>query len=186
MTPLRLLAPVIAAIACALPAAAQSPVAQAGAHVQFALTECLRNYRTPEQLHDIFTQAGMGHSIEDFGGGEIIHWYDAPDQTAFVAVVGLGGANGPECRITTNHISVTAMLPFARSVAARVMSGVTIADTSPEGQVILPDGPGSDGEFCTGFHMLVPRSMIWVQVGNPGNEAYCRSSLEGAIIRVLL
>ncbi|MEM8582344.1 MAG: hypothetical protein AAGA38_14430 [Pseudomonadota bacterium] len=167
-------------------ALAQSPVAQAGAQVQFALSQCLQNYRQPEALHDIFTQAGMTHSIEDFGGGEVIHWYAGAGNSAYVAVIGLGGVGSPECRITTDHINVTAMLPFARSVSGRVMSGVTIADTGPEGQVIVPDGPGSDGELCSGFHMLVPRSLIWVQVGNPGNDTSCRSFGEGAMIRVLL
>lgn len=180
------LAIALCAAGLAGPVAAQSPVAQAGAQVQFALTRCLENYHQPEALHAIFTGAGLAHTVEDFGGGEIIHWYDAADQSVSVGVIGLGGQNSPECRISTDHITVTAMLPFARSVAGRVMSGVTIADTSPEGQVIVPDGPGSDGNYCSGFHMLVPRSVIWVQVGNPGNETYCRSSLEGAVIRVLL
>lgn len=161
-------------------AAAVTPLEAAAANVQLAMDVCIRNYNTPDQLHDKFVQAGFAHKPEDFGG-EIAHWYETPGNTALVTFYRNQRSGGTECQISTNHMDVTQMLPFAKAVMAQNFPGIAVLDGAPEGQNVLPGTPAAQQGACSGFHFLVPRMMIWVELTRAGNDGTCISDGSSAL-----
>lgn len=158
--------------ATSLPAV--TPLEAAAANVQLALDICIRNYNTPDQLHGMLVQAGFTHNPEDFGG-EIANWYETPGNTALVTFYRNQRTGSTECQISTDQMDVTQMLPFTKAVMAQNFPAIAVLDGTPEGQNVLPGTPAANNGPCSGFHFLVPRMMIWVQLTRAGNDGTCIS-----------
>lgn len=153
----------------------QAQVEAAATNATLSMNLCLQNYRDPEGLLAAFQAAGFTYVPEDFGGGpdDILHWFMTPDENVQTAVVMAQGS--VECRIGTGLWGVEAMLPFAQGAFATLTQGVEVQTGSPEGANILPGSAEAQENACSGFHALLPQTMLWVQVLRQGNDGSCIS-----------
>lgn len=156
----------------ALPAAAQSSVQLAVNNAYLAMQLCIQNYGTPDDVVNAFWRAGFTYSPEDFGGGDILHWFETPGNSVQVAVITDGSL---ECRIGTNLWGVEQMVPFAVDSFTRITNGIPVTMGSPEGQNILPGSAQAQQQACSGFNVLLPRTLLWVQIERQGNDGTCIS-----------
>ena len=154
-------------------AQAEAEVEAAATNATLAMQICLQNYRAPEALLGAFEQAGFAHTTEDFGDGNVLHWFATPDDNLTTAVAVEG--TSVECRIGTGLWGVEAMLPFAQEAVAALTQGVEVQTGSPEGQNILPGTAEAQADACSGFHVLLPQTMLWVQILRQGNDGTCIS-----------
>lgn len=156
-------------------AEAQAEVEAAATNATLAMNICLQNYQNPDGLLQAFQAAGFSYAPEDLGGGpdDTLHWFSTPDENMQTAVVVARGS--VECRIGTGLWGVEAMLPFAAEAFATLADGVEILTGSPEGQNILPGSAEAQQGACSGFHALLPRTMVWVQILRQGNDGSCIS-----------
>jgi hypothetical protein len=152
---------------------AQAEVEAAATNATLAMNLCLQNYRAPDALLAAFQQAGFTYTQEDLGGGEVIHRFGTPTGNVDAAVVVAPGS--VECRIGTGLWGVEAMLPFAQEAFAALTQGVEAQPGSPEGANILPGSGEAQAGACSGFHALLPQSMLWVQILRQGNDGTCIS-----------
>lgn len=152
---------------------AQAEVEAAATNATLAMKLCLQNYRDPEGLLAAFQQAGFAYAPEDFGGGEVLHWFSTPDEHVRTAVA--VSQSSVECRIGTGLWGVEAMLPFARDAFAMLTEGVEAQTGSPEGANVLPGSAEAQADACSGFHALLPQTLLWVQVLRQGNDGSCIS-----------
>ncbi len=160
-------------------AGAQTAAEAAAINVQYAMTVCLENYRTPLNIPATFVLAGLAHTRQDIGNGTVADWFSAPGDTMNVAVI--ADRDSTECRIGTTHYGVEQMLPFARAVVGQLFSA-EIYDGAPEGYNILPGTPQARQDVCSGFHLFAPRKLIWVKLARAGNDATCISDGTAQII----
>lgn len=142
----------------------------AALNMQLAMTLCLQNYHAPGSLVPKFEAAGFTFSPEVFSETEGLMWFNTPGQTAFGFLV--PEHSGSTCAIMSNHMSVPQALPFAGAVLAQVF-GNLVTPGSPENINVTPGHPQASNQSCSGYSVLVPRSMIWVQVGNAGQDPVC-------------
>ncbi|SEA82580.1 hypothetical protein [Rubrimonas cliftonensis] len=150
------------------PAAAQTAREAAEANIGVAMQLCVTNYLTPERMLPAFHAAGFDYRPEDWGGGEVHHWFAVPggDVSAMVS---------PEerfCAISSQTIGVGEALPLARAALGRLFTG-QIAEGTPEGRNIRPSDPEGRNAECSGYHFLAPQRLIAVSVGNAGNDPLC-------------
>lgn len=157
----------------AQPKAEEAEVEAAATNATLAMKLCLENYRTPDALLQAFRQAGFAHAPEDLGGGAVLHWFTTPTENVRTAVVADAGA--VECRIGTGLWGVEAMQTFATDVFGAITQGVEIQAGGPEGQTVLPGSPEAQQGPCSGFHVMLPQSMLWVQIERQGNDGTCIS-----------
>jgi len=157
----------------ATPAFGQTKIEAAASNVQLAMQICLQNYHDPQTLLQTFTTAGFSYAPEDFGGGDILHWFYDPGETIQAAIV-VDGAS-IECRIGTSEWGVEQMVPFAQAAFANITNGITINVGSPEGQNILPGSPNAATSECSGFNVFLPRVLLWATVTRQGNDGTCVS-----------
>lgn len=166
-----------AVLACGLtsggPAAAMTPVEAASLNAQLAMNLCLQNHEQPDVLLQEFIKAGFSYTTEDFGGGEVLHWFIAPDNTLRTAVSIQSGSL--ECRIGTDLWGVEGMLPFAIAAFQKLTGGVSVAPGSPDGENVLPGTPAAQVGACSGFSVFLPRTLLWVQILRQGNDGTCIS-----------
>lgn len=154
----------------ALPLHAQSAKEAAQQNVAIAMQVCIQNYHDPQTMLNVFQQAGFTYSPEDFGGGNILHWFADPAATMSTAIVISNGAL--ECRISSDLISVPEAIPLAGQTIPKFFSGEIFAE-SPEGETIQPGHPQASGRSCSGYHFFAPQRLIWVQIGNAGQDPVC-------------
>jgi hypothetical protein len=151
----------------------QAQMEAAATNATLAMKICLQNYRDPDGLLGAFQQAGFAYTPEDFGDGEILHWFVTPDENVQTAVVVQEGS--VDCRIGSGLWGVEAMLPFAQEAFGALTDGVDMQTGSPEGQNILPGTAEAQHGACSGFHVLLPQTMLWVQILRQGNDGTCAS-----------
>lgn len=151
----------------------EAEIDAAATNATLAMKLCLQNYRDPEGLLGAFRQAGFAYTPEDFGGGEVLHWFATPDEHVQTAISVSQGS--VECRIGSSLWGVEAMLPFAQDAFAALTQGVEPQTGSPEGQNILPGSAEAQADACSGFHALLPQTMLWVQILRQGNDGTCIS-----------
>ena len=151
----------------------EAQVEAAATNATLAMKICLQNYRDPDGLLQAFQQAGFAYTPEDFGGGKILHLFTTPDEHVQTAVAVTDGS--VECRIGTSLWGAEAMLPFAQNAFAALTQGVEAQPGSPEGRNILPGSAEAQSDACSGFHALLPQSMLWVQILRQGNDGTCIS-----------
>lgn len=154
-------------------AMAEAEVMAAATNATLAMNLCLQNYQDPEGLLQAFQQAGFGYTPEDHGDGNVLHWFSTPDENMSTAVAISQGS--VECRIGTDLWGVEAMVPFAQEAFAALTDGIEVSTGSPEGQNILPGTPEAQNAACSGFHVMLPRTLLWVQVVRQGNDGTCTS-----------
>ncbi len=156
-------------------AQAQAEMQAAATNATLAMKLCLEGYRDAETLLQSFQDAGFAYETEDFGGGpdDVLHWFTTPDEDVQTAVV--IGLDSVECRIGTGLWGVEAMLPFAQEAFGTLTDGVEVLPGSPEGANILPGTAEAQADACSGFHALLPQTMLWVQILSQGNDGSCIS-----------
>ncbi len=154
-------------------ALAQAEVEAAATNATLAMNLCLQNYQDPDGLLQAFQQAGFSYTPEDFGDGNVLHWYATPDGNVNTAIAVNEGS--VECRIGTGLWGVEAMVPFAEEAFAALTQGVEVTTGSPEGQNVLPGTPEAQQGACSGFNVLLPRTLLWVQIVRQGNDGTCAS-----------
>jgi hypothetical protein len=150
--------------------AAQTPQEAAAINMQLAIQLCVENYRTPQKMRPAFEAAGFEYQPERFSAEEVVHWYVAPADT-MVAQVDPGPGRS-FCAISSNLMSVGSASAFARAVFERWFAGA-IQIGSPQGEFIAPGTPQAANRACTGFHVFAPQRLIWVQIGNAGQDPLC-------------
>lgn len=156
----------------ALPAGAQSFDAAVRANVALAIELCLRNMPLVDEARAAFAEAGFTHTIEDFGGGEVIHWYAAPADTANVAIVPGGPAT--ECRVTTGHMGVTEAVAFAGAVAQDRFPAMNYAyGTMENTPAITAQNMGDRWQPCTGWIGWNGQQPSYISIANAGNDPAC-------------
>lgn len=163
-----------------VPAAAQTLLETAAANMQLAMQICLQNYGTPDQMVPAFKQAGFSEAIEDFGDGEVIHWMSDPSNTTLVNVQPRPGQSF--CAVSTELFGVTAALPYTRQVLGNIFSGEVFFE-SPEAQVIQPGDPQAANQPCTGYHFFAPQRLVWIQLGNAGQDPVC---IEDGSVQIMM
>lgn len=136
--------------------------------IRAAMRRCIDNYRTPDAIRPAFVDAGYEYQPEDFGGGEVIHRYVSADRQ----VVALVDPEERFCAISSNNRDVTQGLETSLSVLEEVFAGQVNAG-SPENKNIRPGDPQAGSFECSGHHVFAPRSLIWVTVGNAGQDPVC-------------
>lgn len=154
-------------------AQAEAEIEAAATNATLAMRLCLQNHREPDALLQAFQQAGFTYAPEDLGDGEVLHGFATPDSGVGATVIANEGA--VECRIGTGLWGVEAMLPFARDAFDTLTDAVEVQDGGPEGQTILPGTPEAQEDACSGFHAMLPQSMLWVQILHLGNDGTCAS-----------
>lgn len=131
---------------------------------------CLRNYHDPDGALQGFRTAGYSYTLEDLGGGDVLHWFTSSDQVATAMVV--PGEGESLCAVSASEMGVGEALPYARTVLEETFAA-DVGVGSPEGENILPGSARAGSEPCSGFHVFVPRRLIWVQVGIEGQDPVC-------------
>lgn len=158
------------------PATGTAPAASTGgsgaqlSSVREAMQICLRNYDEPAAILSGFRAASYSYEPEDFGGGEVLHWFTSPDGVATVMLVPAEGDSA--CAVSTKAMGVGEALPFARAVMEETLNAEVDAG-SPEGENIVPGHARAGSASCSGYSVLVPRRLIWVQVGMAGQDPVC-------------
>lgn len=173
----RLCAGLVALSALMPHSAASQPQQQPGTileaaalNMQRAMTLCLHNYHGPVSLVPKLEAAGFTLSPEVFSETEVLMWFNTPGETAFGFLVPEQSAS--TCAIMSNHMSVPQALRFAGAVLAQVF-GHLVTPKSPDNINVTPGHPQASNQSCSGYSVLVPRSTIWVQVGNGGQDPVC-------------
>lgn len=163
-------------LACALFVAASTAAAQTldeavRGNATLALSLCLSSVPDQSTLNAAFTAAGFAHAPEDFGGGEVAHWFVAPADTVSVMVQGHGREG--YCAISTQHMGVTAAVPFAgealNSLYPSTFAYGEIENTPP----VTPGSPGAQDGDCTGYTAWVMQRPVIVSIANAGNGPTC-------------
>lgn len=169
---MRLAISLIATLA-ATASPAMTRVEAAALNVELAARTCVQNYQSPDALLEAFKAAGFTYTTEDFGGGSVLHSFGTPDETV-TTTVWIDGIS-VECRIGTALWGTEAMLPFAQAVMQKIAPSLALNPGSPEGVNVLPGSPAAQNDACSGFHALIPRTMLWVQIERQGNDGTCSS-----------
>lgn len=151
-------------------ATAQTVEEAAAINVQLSIELCLRQGSDVATLRSAFAGAGFTPSTEDFGNGEVLYSYAAPDGHVITTLAPRPGS--AECRISTDLYGVSQMIPFSRSVAAQIFRG-EIYDQSPEAEVVVPGSAAGANRSCTGFHFFAPQRVIWFKFGVAGQDPVC-------------
>lgn len=152
---------------------AVTPLEAAAANVQLGLQLCISNGRVPSAAVAAFQAAGYAYEVEDFGGGpaDVIHWFNAPGNTAVIAV--LGDVGRPECRVSSDHFGVTQAVPFVGQVLEQLYPGLFQPGNMENTPAIVPGGPNPDYRNCTGFVGWNGQRPIVVEIGNAGQDPAC-------------
>lgn len=138
--------------------------------VRQAMQICLHNYGYPQGLLAVFRTAGYSYEPEDFGGGNVLHWFTSPDGVATVMVA--PGDAASVCTVSTDAMGVGRALTFARAALEETANaGVNVG--SPERENILPGSARAASEACSGYNVRLPGRLIWVQVGVRGQDPVC-------------
>ena len=167
----QVIAPLLLLTCWAGASPAQTVLERAAYNAQVAMTICLNNYLSPQMIHPAFTAAGFRHEREQYGDEAPLEYFVAPDQTA-TATVSVGEFGSVSCAVSSDHFAVSQALPFARAVAEQALRK-QLSVGSPEKDNIVPGHPQARGTPCSGFSVLVPRAMIWIEVGTAGQDPVC-------------
>jgi hypothetical protein len=154
------------------PAGAQTMAEAVAANAGLAMTLCLQTVPDQATLNAAFAAAGFVHAPEDFGGGEILHRFNAPADTVTVMVVGQG--RDGFCAISTSHMGVTAALAFAQAMLDRLHPGVfQFGEMEGAAAVVTPQNPGPAWRECTGYIGWFGQRPVTVAVGTAGQDPGC-------------
>jgi len=158
-------------IGLSAPAAAQTLDEAVRGNATLALSLCLSTVPDQATLNAAFTAAGFVYAPEDFGGGEVIHWFQAPADTVTVMVRGEG--RDGFCAVTTPHMGVTAAVPFAGEALEALYPGMftygEMENTPPRTPQDADNGWGE----CTGYIGWAGQRPIVVKIGNAGQDPNC-------------
>lgn len=163
----------LASLGVGAQARAMTEMEAAALNVELAARTCLQNYQHPAGLLEAFKTAGFDYSPEDFGGGQVLHWFATPDNTVSTAIT--INEISVECRIGTGLWGTEAMLPFAAALMAKIAPNVALNTGSPEGANVMPGTVPAQNGACSGFHAFIPRTVLWVQIERQGNDGTCIS-----------
>jgi hypothetical protein len=136
-----------------------------------ALSLCLSTVPDQTALNNAFTAAGFAYTPEDWGGGEIHHWFEAPANTVGVMVQGQGREGF--CRISTNHMGVTAAVPFVGEALNSLYPGMFTYGEMEGGPPRTPQNAGTEWGDCTGYIGWSGQRPIVVSIGNAGQDPNC-------------
>lgn len=160
-------------LALAAPAAApaQSFDEAVRANLALGIEICLGGPPDVQSMRNAFASAGFAYEPEDYGGGDILHWYAAPAGTANVAVVGAWG--DAECRVGSAHMGVTEAVAFTGQVLEKRFPGVFSYGNMENRPPVTVETMGDRWEFCTGYIGWAGQRPITVDVGNQGQDPAC-------------
>ncbi len=161
----------LAVLACMAAARAQTIEEAARANLELALSLCLRAGPGQEALNAAFLQAGFAYTPEDFGGGEIAHWFEAPARTVTV-LVSSEGRHG-YCAAQTDHVGVSDALALAGSVLEAQFPGVFTYGEMEGGAPVTPASPDAQARDCTGYIGWSGQRPLIVKVGTAGQDPVC-------------
>ena len=162
--------PALISLLLATPAAAQTALEATAQNIQLAMTLCLQNAGSVEATVGAFKSAGFSEAKEDFGDGNIIYWMSDPAQLTVTNIQPRPGAGF--CAVSTEQFGVSQALPFVGDVLKNIYAGEIFAE-SPEAQVIRPGAPAASNQPCSGYHFFAPQRLVWVQIGNAGQDPLC-------------
>ena len=119
-----------------------------------AMTVCIDTYEDARQIGHRLNKTGYLYQPEDFGGGDIAHWFLAPGQPTPLTVLLDASPQSRFCAISTDHINVIDALFFARGILGRKFTGQKIVHGDAHGvYTVDPGHPKAQNEPCTGFHL---------------------------------
>jgi hypothetical protein len=155
----------------AAPASAQTLDEAVRGNATLALSLCLSTVPDQTALNNAFTAAGFAYSPEDYGGGTVLHWFTAPAETVSVLVQGQGREGF--CAISTNHMGVTAAIPFAGQALDTLYPGRFAFGEMENVPPVTPGSPGAQEGDCTGYIAWVEERPVVIKVANAGNGPSC-------------
>ncbi len=162
-------------------AGAQAPLDMAAANMQLAMQICLQNYGTPDQMVPSFKQAGFTERVEDFGGGNIIHWMSDPAQTTLVNVQ--PGTERSFCAVSTELFGVTAAIPYTKQVLGNIYQGEVFEGGLEGGAIVRPGTPAANNQPCSGYSFIAPRRPVQIDIGNAGQDPLC---IEDGTVQIMM
>jgi hypothetical protein len=159
------------ALVIAAPASAQTLDEAVRGNATLALSLCLSTVPDQTALNNAFTAAGFAYDAEDYGGGTVLHWFMAPADTVTVMVQGQGREGF--CAISTNHMGVTAAVPFAGEALEALYPGRFAYGEMENVAPRTPGSPDAQAGDCTGYIAWVEERPVVIKVANAGNGPSC-------------
>ena len=154
-----------------VPSSAQTLDEAVRGNATLALSLCLSTVPDQATLNAAFSAAGFAYAPEDFGGGEVIHWFHAPADSVTVMVRGEG--RDGFCAVSTRHMGVTAAVPFAGEALNSLYPGVFTYGEMENTPPRTPQDAGSGWGECTGYVGWNGQRPIVVRIGNAGQDPNC-------------
>lgn len=154
-----------------MPACAQTLDEAVRGNATLALSLCLSTIPDQGTLNAAFTAAGFAYAPEDFGAGEVIHWFTVPADTISVMVQGQGREG--YCAISTTHMGVTAAIAFAGEALNSLYPGQFTYGGMENTPPVTPGSPGAQEGDCTGYIAWPEGRPVMVTLANAGNGPSC-------------
>lgn len=171
----------LAVVACMAAVRAQTLDEAVRANMSLALSLCLSTVPDQTTMNAAFSAAGFSLSPEDFGDGNVAHWFHAPANTVTVLVVGRGQEGF--CAVSTQHMGIPAAVTFAGEALDALYPGVFTYGDMEGGTPVLPGTPGAANRACTGFVGWNGQRPIVVSLGNAGQDPVC---IEDGTVQIMV
>lgn len=152
---------------------ADSALQATKAEFENAMTLCVGDYTDASAIGSDLVAAGYEHQPEQLSATETLHWYVAGGE-ADITVMLRTTPHERFCAISSERISVPEALAMARKINDKLFPGkLTMEGDLTTGNNIKLGDPQGANEPCSAFYTILDTQVLWVRVGNAGQDPIC-------------